>query len=232
MLAFLESGMGAYAILAAGLLGFISSLLAAHGYKRTLKQIDRMEKTKNPFLTGLKKKIESTRKNKEEIRNLHSFLERQTFGCRILGIRNELLESFSFRMAGISLLLGGVLAFFSYSMHWPTETITFYGAAGVLAAVVLWVQAGLIDFKDKRRRLTLYLEDYFENTYVIEETNKEALEQEKLKRRKEIDYLKQSLDRIAAGRETPPEVEEIKQEFHFTKEEEEVLEEIFKEYFA
>lgn len=227
--------MGVYVILAAGGLGFLASLLSNHGYKRIIKQIGHAGKMKHPFLTGIKKQIDTARKNNEEIKNIQSFLERQTWGCKTFGIRNESLESFSLRMAGFCLFAGLAMVFAGYYRKSTSDVFLIGGAAGCGSAAVLSVQALLLDFAAKRKKLVVYLEDYFCNVYIITEENRETFEQEKVRRRREIDYLKQSLDRIAAGQDATAEPESFEKptkELRFSKEEEKILEEILKEYFA
>lgn len=190
---------------------------------------------KHSLLVGIKKQIDTARKNNEEIKNIQSFLERQVWGCKTLGIRNETLESFSLWMTGGCLFLGLSMVAAGYYVKSTSDMFLIGGAAGCGSAVILSVQGLLLDFAGKRKRLCVYLEDYFTNTYIITESAQEAFEADRVRRRREIDYLKQSLDRIAAGKDSTAEPEEMqndKPELHFTKEEEKILEEILKEYFA
>ena len=68
-----------------------------------------------------------------------------------------------------------------------------------------------------------------ENAVLETEEEKEKTDPAAEERKKEIEYLKQSLDRIAAGRERE---ESRRAELKFTPEEEKLIGDIIKEYLS
>ena len=242
MLEFLENGWALYGLAAVSILGILAALIGAHGYRKLFRQCRSMPDTRNKFLLQLKVKFENTYRVSGGIQNIRAFLERQVYQSRTFGISLYRWERACGQAAMLCFLAGSVLAAAGFFSGISPEMSALYVAAGLLSSFApAWFYL-LTGVRGKKRQFLVSIEDYFENTVVarLQTGNQEnavlETEEEKEKtdpaaeeRKKEIEYLKQSLDRIAAGRERE---ESRRAELKFTPEEEKLIGDIIKEYLS
>ena len=95
--------------------------------------------------------------------NTRVFVEKQIYEARIGMFTPEGWSSFSNQMTALCFLLGGAASFLSYWYRCDSYYIVLYSSMGVLTGIfniIVDYGAGL---GDKRRRLTIGIQDYLEN---------------------------------------------------------------------
>lgn len=183
MLQFLESGNGVYVVAAICILGILSKLMAHNFYRRAIKQADNMASTRNRFLKSFRQKTENTYWMNQEIYNARVYIERQMFGYRFLGVSLDAWDGFAGQAVLLSLIAGGIGAYFSYWYQLDSSYIVLYGAVAAMGALaVLFVDQSLKN-NQRREQLVVCLQDYIENSMGrraanrMEKEEKEAAEQ-------------------------------------------------------
>lgn len=185
MLQFLESGNGVYVVAAICILGILSKLAAHSFYRRAIKQTDNMASTRNRFLKNFRQRTENTYWMNQGIYNARAYIERQVFGYRFLGFSLDAWDGFAGQAVLLSLIAGGIGAYFSYWYQLDSSYIVLYGAAAAMGALaVLFVDQSL-KTGQRREQLVVCLQDYIENSMGrraanrMEKEEKENAEQNK-----------------------------------------------------
>jgi len=259
MLGFLEAGYGNMILAAVCLLGMAGTWIASRKYQKLILQMDNVAGMQSKYLKQLKNKFETSYRVNRGVHNVGLFVEKNLMECRFLGIRLKRLGNAAVCSGGLAVLIGGAVALFcSYAgMALPAVARSFAGS--LLAGATAGLYWKFANVAERERELHIYIHDYLENVLTsrlaahplketvgreaaaekASETPKtiselEAERQEPVQNeshREEIDYLKQSLDRIASGRE-PAQGEGKRKHPRFSKEEQRLIEDILREYFA
>lgn len=163
MLEFLQTGKAVYILAAVCLMGMISKLAARNLYKGLIKETSNMMLTKNKWLRELRQRAEDTYRLNQGVANTRVFVEKQIYEARLGMFTPDGWSAFSNQMTALCFLLGGGAAFWAYWYRCDSYYIVLYSSMGVLAGVfniIVDYGAGLAD---KRRRLTVAIQDYLEN---------------------------------------------------------------------
>lgn len=258
MLGFLEVGYGNIILAVVCLLGMIGTWTAGRKYQKLILQMDNIAGMQSKYLKQLKNKFETSYRVNQGVNNVGLFVEKNVMECRFLGIRLKQLGNMSASAGGLAALLGGAGALFcSYAgTAFPTVLRNFAGS--LLAGAIALLYWKFVNVPEKEKELCIHIQDYLENVLSsrlaarplkeagresagekavdtpktiseLEAERQEPVQQESHK--EEIDYLKQSLDRIASGRE-PSQGEAKRKHSRFSKEEQSLIEDILREYFA
>lgn len=225
MLGLLETGKALYVLMAVCAMGIGARITTAYLYKRLLKESNNMTMTKHKGLKDFKQSAENTYRSNQGIKESKSWLQHQMYEFRFMGISLTRWNRRGFQLTWLCLLLGATGSFLSYWNHLDTYYVVLYGGSAILMAMLTM----LFDHgegEEQREQLTSSLLNYIDNILcprlakngpeepVREEVsrnltrqpiltrgkrrNAEPLEQEP---RNEVDYLKRSLEQIAASRE-------------------------------
>lgn len=241
MMQFLTTGKAIYVLVAICAAGVFSKLLARNLYRRLIKQSDNMMGTNNRFLKQVKQKVENAYRVNTGINNVSALIERQLYQCRLMGINMRTWDNLSTNTSLLCFLLGGAGAFLAFRAEAPMGTIVLYGASGVLLGVFNLFFDNLMDTAGKRQQLLVHMRDYTENVLLgrlargmaIEEPEEEEAEEEEVNSGRDIEYLKRSLDQIAASKEKSRRGQDRQRgSKRFGPEEEKLIEEIIKEYLS
>lgn len=241
MMQFLTTGKAIYVIAAICAVGLFSKLLVRNLYRRLIKQSDNMMSTNNRVLRQIKQKAENAYRVNSGINNVSALVERQLYQCKRLGLPIRTWDNLAACAALLCFLLGGTGAFLAFRGEAPMGTIVLYGACGVLFGVLNLFFDNLMDTAGKRQQLLVHMSDYVENTLLgrlarglaIEEPEEEEQEEEEKDSGRDIEYLKRSLDQIAASKERSRRGQDRQgKNKRFGPEEEKLIEEIIKEYLS
>lgn len=260
MLQFLETGKALYVLMAICLMGVISRMAARSLYKRLTRETDNMTLTKNRYLRDLKQRTENTYRLNQGIKNVGVYLEKQLTTYRFGGISLNGWANLSAQLTILCFLAGGLAAFGAYWYRCDNYYIVLYAATGILSGLLTMVVDYGVNLGEKQQQLLCALRDYMENSLfnrLSRETVAVAVEKEDepeeeavvkparrvsrarkpavvaaepVSPRKDIDYLKRSLEQIAASREkTRPEGDWVKD---LKPEELKLVSDILQEYLA
>lgn len=232
MLEFLETGKAIYALAGVCMLGLLGKWITRNLYKRLIRETDNMQATKNKYLRTLKQKAESTYRMNQGISNTGVYLERQLYSFRFLGVTLNGWNNYSNQMTMLCFLLGALEAFAAYWYNCESYYIVLYAATGAFAGLICMTADSGLNPSERKKQLLVSLQDYMDNFLF----NKIVLGQRAITEpvepvnRKDIDYLKKSLDQIAVSREKTKEDEQRIKELE--PEEIKVIGEILKEYLS
>jgi hypothetical protein len=243
MLSFLSNGNLFYVAAALCLIGAVGKWLASQRYKKLIKQGEALGNAKDKQLRQIKGRFENACRMNGTVPNVEAFVDKSLMNYHYLWTSLEKVDRLGRQMGIFLLFLGGACAYFGYraGLDVPTAMNQLYIGGGMAALLFLWDM--LLDTSEKRRVLGMVLRDYFENSlgsslnFRREEemvSDREIglpADGEKLSERgrNDMEYLKQSLDRIAASRE---DIKEDGARHKLTAEEEHIIKEIIREYLA
>lgn len=249
MLRFLEGGWFLTVMVGIAALGMLDKLLVRHLYKRLIKQSDHMNETKNKFLKQIRQKFENSYRLNFGVNNISVFIEKQVNQYRFMGFSLQGINNFSGQASGLVILSGILLSLAAYWYKMNFDLIVLYTCVGIVLGIGCYLWDNLIDASGCRQVLLAQLGDYLENNLknqllrdvadvedldlkAVDDTVKERSVQSK----KDIEYLKKSLDQIAAGMSPEPEQEPKQDQSllkkQLTPQEERVIKDIIKEYLS
>lgn len=251
MLRFLEGGWFLTVMVGIAALGMLDKLLVRRLYKGLIKQSDHMNETKNKFLKQIRQKFENSYRLNFGVNNIAVFIEKQMNQYRFMGFTLRGINNFSGQTPGLVILMGILASLASYWYKLDFELVVVYTCAGIVLGIGCYLWDNLIDANGCRRVLLAQLGDYLENNLknqllrdvaevedldltMSEQSAKEGTGQSK----KDIEYLKKSLNQIAAGMVPEPESDSDPQKEQpllkkqLTPQEERVIKDIIKEYLS
>lgn len=202
-----------YAMVAVVAAGVMSRLYLNGIYRGLLKDLKRSGAPKRKLIQQMKKNYESCCQRNEGIRDMDSFISASLYNHRFLGMTIDGLKRVSGQALFICVLLGvAVLATGEY-YRTSREVLEMYAAVGLILLAVMMDVIWLTDVGRKQELLEVAVLNYLNNRLPAEawertkKDEKEALMNE-LRERKfskeaetDIQYLKKSLEQIAADRE-------------------------------
>jgi len=238
MLKMLEGGVLLEIMIGIFVLGLLDKLLVQRIYQRLVKQSDNMQGTKNHYLKQLKLKFESSYRVNAGINNIQVYVEKQLSQYRFLGSTLRGIDNFSSMTAGLTVLLGIVGSLGAYWYGLEFEIVVLHTCAGVILGIAAYLWDNLLDVPGCRENLVLSLCDYFQNVLLCQLSRSDIVEEEengqvkaaKERSHKDIEYLKKSLNQIAASLEEP--VTPKSALGKLSPQEEQVIKEIIKEYLS
>ena len=230
MLQFLETGKALYVLTAICLLGVLSRFTARGLYKRLIKETDNMTLTKNRFMRELKQKTENTYRLNQGIHNTQAYLEKQLYGYRFIGLSLNGWTSFASQMTLLCFLAGGAAAFGAYwflqdylenslfnrlsketgaAINMMEDTARETARSGSSKSIRPISRPERVDRAERVERATATKEPEEAPQPIKRErasrtSRKELAPQQEpdvVNSRRDIDYLKRSLEQIAASRE-------------------------------
>lgn len=164
MLEFLQTGKAIYVLSAICLVGMISKLAARNLYKRLIKETGNMMLTKNRWLRELRQRAEDTYRANRGMGNTGVFVEKQIYEAKMGMFTPEGWSAFSGQMTVLCFLLGGMAAFMAYWYRCDSYYIVLYSSMGLLTGGFNIIMDYGVGLADKRRRLSICIQDHLENS--------------------------------------------------------------------
>ncbi len=231
MLSFWESGYVFYVAAVVCVLGAAAKWLVSQRYKKLMKQGDSLGNAKDKQLKLMRGRYDNVCRVMGNVPNPRVFVEKSLLDYRFLWTSLERMDRVCRWSSVFVLLVGGASVYLGFRLGVSAELswLRLGEIAGLSAVTFLWDL--LLDTKSKRQGLITVLCHYFENSPHVR-VGRPALAELELElpqeaAQTEVEYLKQSLDRIAASHELPQEEPARRR---LTPEEESVIKEIVKEY--
>lgn len=236
MLSFWENGYLFYVAAAVCLLGVVTKWLASQRYKRLIKQADTPGNAKDKQMKLLRGRYDNAYRVMGNVPNPRVFVEKSLLEYRFLWTSLEKIDHLCRQIGFSMMLIGGAWIYLGVRVGVSVEMAReqLLGFVGLSLALLLWDL--MLDTKAKKRHIITALSHYFENVSetrmgrLIQETAGSEATPEPSPVRNELEYLKQSLEHIAAGREEETETPPARR--RFSPEEESVIKDIIREYLA
>lgn len=210
MVVYLQQGWGLGALLGFFLLGVFFKRTAGRRYLRIIRLINRQSTTKDNQLRAL----ENQWKELSGIRGgsfpLRSYLEKFLRRYRLLGMSFRSWDRLAGLCVLVTLLGGPALAAYAYVSGMDYRTVILHGSAGVVLGGTGLLVNVLTDTHGKWENVLAALQEHLENKRSIETRRPEAVAADKLSEQEQGN----------AGI------------FSLSADEERILEEILREYFA
>ncbi len=211
-----------YVIAAIFLMGFLIRLLVQISYAVLIHQAEDMANSPHPLMKILKIKFDTCYQLKLGVNNVDTFVDKYVYKYKILGIYLHTWESFcgqSTLFVFLSSLVFGTLAV-AYSCGKLVILSTLL--SGILTGSLLLLLDGIWNFAVKRMILKVQIKDYLENIY------KPRLEKEVFHPQQQAEYQQEYFEKNSESetKENPKET----LAFHFTKEEQSIIEDVIKQY--
>lgn len=216
MTALWDGGRGLIVLAVICLLGLYWRLRTGLRYGRIARQCENLDKTKDRHLQAIKSQFEELSHLRKGLGNLPVFLQRSLRRYRVRGLPLMTWNRLASLAAGADILGGLLLAAVAFIRGQDIRTVVFYGAAGVVLGGMGVLFGILVDNGGREEQTVICLQDAFENR-IFPQLAEEGLS--------EKDGFASRGLRESREEEAPP-VYTIKPE------EEEVIEEIFREYFS
>lgn len=208
-------------------IGIISRLWLNQIYKSIMKDTFRPGEPRKKFTRQFKKSYLSYTRENSEIPNLEVFIKKNLYGHRFFGMTIDTIKRISGEALFLCFVLGIISAAYAYYKNAGGETVIVHILAAIGMAIGIIDINWLLNARRKQQQVEIGLIDYIENNLINmvelseEEEEEEQMEadeeeidsryrQEERKTRMrhtskglepDIEYLKSSLDQIAADME-------------------------------
>lgn len=164
MLEFLQTGKAIYALAVVCLIGMLSKLAVRNLYKRLIRETGNMMLTRNKWLRELRQRAEDTYRLNQGVANTQVFVEHQIDEAKLGMFTPEGWSAFSSQITALCFLLGGAAAFGAYWYRCDSYYIILYSSMGLLTGIFNIMLDYGVGLENKRRRLSICLQDYLENS--------------------------------------------------------------------
>ena len=206
-----------YVMIAVAVAGVMSRLYLNGIYRGLLKDLKRNGAPKRKLIQQMKKNYESCCQRNEGIRDMDSFISASLYNHRFLGMTIDGLKRVSGQALFLCVLMGGAVLATGEYYRTSREVLEMYAAVGLILLAVIMDVTWLTDAGRKQEPLEVAVLNYLNNRLPAEawertkKDEKAALMNELRERKAErnlskeaetdIQYLKKSLEQIAADRE-------------------------------
>lgn len=206
-----------YAMVVIAVLGMVSRLYLNGIYRGLLKDLNRNSAPKRKLIQQMKKNYESCCQRNEGVKDMDSFISASLYNHRFFGMTIDGLKRVSGHALFLCTLATGIV--FATSQFYPIDAavVEMYVAGGLILLAGIMDVVWITDTGRKQELLEINILNYLNNRLPSEawvptkEDEKAALIHEfrerkagqKLSKEAETDiqYLKKSLEQIAADRE-------------------------------
>lgn len=216
-------------ILGLGGCGLLVKFLVYHIYRKLIREAKQMGTSKHPLVKLMMTKFEATYHLKMSVENVGVFVEKHIMEYRIAGMTLNQWRSFSdvFSVLTILACLSGNL--YVILMKYSLENQILVVMGGIITCGSMVLLDVIFANGNQKHQLLMETQDYLENVFrprlenqvfkknEMEEYHKEYFERE----REDLDEILQS-----------PKPKEVTEALAFSQEEQAVIDEILKEYFA
>lgn len=216
-----------YVILGMGF--FCASLkLAVNGmYRKLIREAGQMGKSDHPLMKMLLKKFEACYQLKMGVENVEIFVDKYLNSYKRAGIHLYAWEIVSDTVFGITLLASIVVNLYIVGIEADRGTVLVFLLGGIVVCGFILLEDMLLNLRFKRRVLMVEILDYLENVYKPRLENRVFRSEEMEEYHREyFDEERAQLDELLSMKQA----EEPPVKIQFTKEEEEIIEEVLKEY--
>ena len=202
--------------------------LAVNGiYRRLIREAGQMAQSGNVLMKMLLKKFETCYELKMGVENVDIFVKKYLNTYKKAGIHLYTWEIVGDVMFGMTLLVSLLANLYISFMEYDRRIIVSFLLTGVLVCGVIILEDIFLNIPFKRQRLMVEIRDYLENIYKPRLDNQTFRKEEMEEYHREyFDEERAQLDELLAMKTE----EESPVRIQFTKEEEEVIEEVLKEY--
>lgn len=162
MLEWFIAGNGLYVIAGLGVIGILFRYLVFCGLRHMTAQIIKGKNSKNKVLQQMKNRFENLYQLKDEEVGQTVFVQKQTDQLKMLGIRLATWVRLSDQMMIAEVLIGLLAASGCWFLN-ERQAAVLYGSGTVLLALTMLFFYRGYDVRNRRERLSIYLEDYLVN---------------------------------------------------------------------
>lgn len=229
---FLNDNGAVYGVAALCILEILIKGMLSHTYKRLLKAAEDMGHSEHRLMKSLRMKFETCYKLKIGVPNVEIFVEKYLRHYQLLGLRLKTWEVFCNQCMLLAMI--GSLGFGIWAMILDLDPKIIFSSlfAGVLGNGIILLFDGMFAISGKRELLRIDMMDYLENVLKPRLENEtfhsqmlEEYQQEYFDFDKEEEQPAKVVNLIPKEEEKMPEVS-----IDFTKEEEEIIREVIREY--
>lgn len=219
-----------YGVVLLCLLEIIAKGMLSHTYKRLMNAAKDMGHSEHRLMKSLRVKFETCYKLKIGVSNVDIFVEKYLRHYRVMGLHLKTWEAFCNQcmlLAMIGSLGGGIWAM----IQGLNQRVIFLSLfAGILGNGIILLFDGLYGVQNKRELLRIDMMDFLENIYKPRLENETFHSQ--MMEEYQQEYFDKDADKIAKVVNLVPREEEQDPELSidFTKEEEEVIRDVIREY--
>lgn len=154
-----------YVMLGVCAIGVISRLWLASIYSGLLKDVQYTKEPKKKLLKQMKEKYETCYQLSKGISNVEAFLVRNLYGYRFMGLTLGGIQKISGQAFFLCLLLGGLVASYTYAYGMPLELTGIYSASAIGMATLLVYINCIFDVRGRQTVLEAGIVDYLQNYY-------------------------------------------------------------------
>lgn len=219
-----------YGVVLLCFLEIIAKGMLSHTYKRLMNAAKDMGHSEHRLMKSLRVKFETCYKLKIGVSNVDIFVEKYLRHYRVMGLHLKTWEAFCNQcmlLAMIGSLGGGIWAM----IQGLNQRVIFLSLfAGILGNGIILLFDGLYGVQNKRELLRIDMMDFLENIYKPRLENETFHSQ--MMEEYQQEYFDKDADKIAKVVNLVPREEEQGPELSidFTKEEEEVIRDVIREY--
>lgn len=163
-----DTGVIAYLMAAAGILGILAKIVNQITLNRLVREAGNMPKSTHRLIKLVRSKYEHACMIRDSVENTDAFVEKYIFEYRGFLFRIHTwrqIEILTVWFAGILAALGASVLYFSSGF---SESVYQYIAAGAAEVVLLSMVMRLTDEPYKIRALKMYMTDYLENICTVQ----------------------------------------------------------------
>ncbi|MCI9217539.1 hypothetical protein AALA78_11875 [Lachnospiraceae bacterium 42-17] len=147
----------------AAVCGIVSKLIVSVTLKRLVKASGNMNKSTHPLMRLVRAKFEHACMISEKVENVRVFVDKYLYEYRAAGIKLHSLRRLERASSGACLLLGLLGAALLYSRYGMQEEVLRVGAAGAVAAILVFLIHLVTDENYRLEMARNYMVDYLEN---------------------------------------------------------------------
>ncbi|MCH5251563.1 MAG: hypothetical protein J1F22_01200 [Lachnospiraceae bacterium] len=221
-----------YGVIALCMLEILTKGMLSHTYKRLLKAAKDMGHSEHRLMKSLRMKFETCYKLKIGVPNVEIFVEKYLRHYHVLGLHLKTWETFCNQCMLLSMIGSFGFGIWAMIINSSPEVIFSSLFVGVLGNGIVLLFDGLFGIGSKRELLRIDMMDFLENIYKPRLENEtfhsqmmEEYQQEYFDFDKEIEKQAKVVNLVPKEEETIPGLS-----IDFTKEEEEVIREVIREY--
>lgn len=225
MLRWIENGSAAYIMFFIFLLGIAANIVMALFYTNLIKETENMSSTKKKLLKQIKLKFESCYRLNLDVNNVEVFIDKYIYRYKICGMNLNTMNHIVDLPALFCVMIGVGSGIIGILYESKMDLIVSYVSAGTFLAIFLVILSQMADIDMKRQILVTNIQDYLENTLLNRLTGDTT--PTPVEKAEEIEQVEQM------SIQSVPDVQPVKKPvFSIKKEEEQIIEEILKEFLS